>query len=93
MSTATGASLDLGKCILATTPHSMGSLKERNRTRMTFSATSLSSTVVFGKCSLSQIVVDRHLAVNSKKNLDSSREMMVRVGADRVGTMSKCAPW
>lgn len=33
---------------------------------MTFSTTNLSSTVVFGKCSLSQIAVDRHLAVNSK---------------------------
>jgi hypothetical protein len=35
---------------------------------MTFSTANASSTVVFGKCSLQQIAVDRHLAVNLQRS-------------------------
>lgn len=91
MSTVTGASLDLDKARLGKTPYNTVSLKwlSLKRAPMTFSTTHPSSTVVSSKRSLSQIAVDRHLAVNSKKESGMLAVMMVRVGAYPVGRLKR----
>ncbi len=58
---------------------------------MLFSTTIVSSTGVFGKRSLSQITVDRHLAVNSKK--ESGMPAVIdgpRLVDDGVGLWALC---